>query len=339
MRSGSKILCPVCSSDKLKFLYSVDSVSAANHVIGDSSDKPNELLKSIIEEIWDDSNCKFLKCEICSFSFASPFISGNTKFYSITYSDSLSFSPWKWEYQVTFDAIKELESNSSFDHSKLLEVGAGNGSFVKKISQEIIQAENILCTEFSEYGRKEIESLNIECLSIDVREISAAKYYEAFDIVCVFQVLEHLDRLNEFFEKINWLTTRNAYLFIAVPNSYYREFYDRLGSFFDVPPTHVSRWTKQSFCHIAKKFGWVLLKHAIQPVPYFTKLRKFLFNRLDYHFTIFGWINNIKNPLINRLFKFVAFSFISLIYFPRVVELSYCKMGISQWVCLKKLTL
>ncbi|NJN32882.1 MAG: hypothetical protein HC817_00090, partial [Saprospiraceae bacterium] len=67
---------------------------------------------------------------------------------------------------------------------KLLEIGAGDGAFVKGIVPNLTSAENVVCVEFSNYGREQIQNYGIKCLSEDIREVKTEAFKEYFDVVC-----------------------------------------------------------------------------------------------------------------------------------------------------------
>ena len=158
----SNVECPLCHSNHAELLYSVDSNFAAKHIKleNDSS------IVAIIEKIWGSKSSHFVKCMNCSFSYAWPFKSGTKEFYSRMYSGSDYYPKGKWDYNVTFNSISHIVSNNDPNQISLLEIGAGNGSFVKSISPKLIPKKNILCTEFSDYGKNEILKYDINCMYV-----------------------------------------------------------------------------------------------------------------------------------------------------------------------------
>ncbi|KPK81461.1 MAG: hypothetical protein AMS27_15460, partial [Bacteroides sp. SM23_62_1] len=278
----------------------------------------------------------FVQCMSCSFVYADPFIAGTNYFYSLAYHSNASYYEWKWEYQVTYDDIESFIKKNNSQKINLLEVGAGNGAFIKKISPRFIPKEKVMCIEFSDYGRKEILKYGINCISEDLKNINTNKFSIKFDIICMFQVLEHLDRLHVVFENLNKLSNEEALLYIAVPNNKHREFYDEHRSYFDIPPTHISRWNIESFKVLGERYGWIVLNHASQPEKGLKKLRQFMFNRY-YHFKkISSRIDKINLPIFNKLLKLTTFAIFFAIYFYSIMKLIFGDFGTSQWICLKK---
>ena len=163
-------------------------------------------LKSVIEELWERDVCDFIQCVRCSFVYANPFKAGTEQFYSLAYQTDSSYNDWKWEYQVTYKDLESLIEKDNNQNINLLEIGAGNGAFIKRISPVLIPKEKIICTEFSDYGRNEIIKYGIRCVPVDLKNLGIDQLSEKFDIICIFQVLEHMDGVTEIFESLNRLS-------------------------------------------------------------------------------------------------------------------------------------
>jgi 2-polyprenyl-3-methyl-5-hydroxy-6-metoxy-1,4-benzoquinol methylase len=194
-----------------------------------------------------------MQCSQRGFCFSYPYVAGDERFYSLAYVRS-GYPKWKWEFQITYDLLRRnLRSNG-----KLIEIGAGNGAFISKIAKEVLAKENIFCTEFSEYGRHQIENWGIKCVPKDIRELSGQEYEKCADVICLFQVLEHMDGLHVLFEKLNWLLKPGGSIFIAVPNQNMIEFNELNGALLDMPPNHVGRWKRRCFEIIGSRHNLTL---------------------------------------------------------------------------------
>lgn len=327
----NRVTCPFCASLHTKRLYSVNSEEVLKHL---NFDKDDTLIR-IIENLWESKTSWFYICEECTFSFAWPFKSANEEFYSAIYSNVKFYPAQKWDYSITRQSIYRLGDSLSLNGTNLLEIGAGNGSFIKSISPALIPKGNILCTEFSDYGKDEILNYGIDCISADLNNLEMLQYINKFDIVCMFQVLEHMDGFDDFFNKLNEITGKNAHLFITVPNHKFREFYDSINFKLDLPPIHVGRWNKATLDALGKKYSWVLKEHKIENPKFLKKLRRFLFNRY-YYFSFTRTIDKIGNRPLNLVMKTVVFIYMIIIYFPSVVRLLATEMGVAQWAHLQR---
>lgn len=329
------VRCPICSSTEVTSLYSVDSVQAAQHVVGRDVD-PQRLqqLKLHIESLWHDYTCAFISCDNCSFGFAQPYIAADKRFYELVYNDSV-YPRWKWEYQMTLGVLRDLSMCDSPSELNLLEVGAGDGAFVEKIISDRIRKEHVLCSEYSDYGKSKIDSLGITCIQEDIRSPSFEKYIHHFDIVCLFQVLEHLNDLDTFFERLTRLTKSQAHMFIAVPNTKHREFFDRHGFLEDIPPTHIGRWSILSLSIMAKRYDWKLVGYKTEPQSYASKATKFIFFKYE-SFRHTAWINRIRHRSIRKMAKLILMSWCMLTSLPSLFALRSPALGVSQWFHLQK---
>jgi len=259
-----KALCPVCSGEQGKRLWSVDSDAAARHFLmpGAPPDAFSALVEHI-EHLWRSRSCDIVQCEGCSFVYSYPYVAGDKQFYDLAYQRT-AYPVWKWEFQM---ALQRIVSASS-PNFRVLEIGAGNGAFVRRLTQSgAVRPENITTTEYSDYGRSRIESFGIKCLPIDVRALQDG----TFDAICMFQVLEHLDGLDGLFEKLTASLNPGGGLFLAVPNDRRIEFNEKNGALLDMPPNHIGRWNRKAFMKIAARSGLHLLDHSVEPfsVPAF----------------------------------------------------------------------
>lgn len=332
LNSASGIVkCPLCLSERTDFLFSVNGNTVAKHLNAEK----NDVLISITEKIWNGSSCSFYKCKECTFSFAWPFKAANMEFYSALYDDVIFYPKQKWDYSVTYNSIYQLYEKNNFKDVHLLEIGAGNGSFIKSISPKLIPKKNILCTEFSNYGINEILKYGVNCISADLKNIKESNIQNKFDIICMFQVLEHIDAYDDFFNKLNDLSAKDGHLYLTVPNYRYREFYDSKGSNFDIPPIHVSRWNKKTLEKLCNKYQWRLIEYKTESPGFLKKLRRFSFNRY-YRLDLSIKIDKIQNKGFQLSIKSVIFIFIIICYFPSVVRLGITKMGVAQWAHFQK---
>lgn len=325
------IQCPVCFASSTQLLWVAKSEQAAQHFVLKEKDPERFLaLVSHIEHLWGRNTCEIIQCGNCEFCFSHPYIAGDERFYTLAY-ERTGYPSWKWEFEMTFNLLIE----SKIPDCTLLEIGAGNGAFVKKILGVILPKENILCTEYSEYGKKEIEGLGIKCLSVDVRELHNESFQESFNVVCMFQVLEHLDRLSELFQQLNWLLKNGGSLFIAVPNPIKIEFNELNGALLDMPPNHVGRWNKKCFEEIGKLNGFYIKVHKIENSSFFSMATQFVlyrfYQRSQKKDSLENQIQKIKNRYLLRIMQVFGLVVNFFIAIPALTKIN-SQMGSSQWV-------
>lgn len=207
----------------------------------------NEIVSSI-------DRIELIKCKKSGYKFFHPFhIGGDSKFYEKLQEFDWYYMPWKWEHEVCSNLINE--------GNKILEVGCGTGDFLEKIGN---QYQNIQCiglelNENSIVSRKKYKILNrkIEDYSIENEG--------RFDIVCSFQVLEHISAVNSFLSgKIRCLK-ENGLLVICVPNndSFIKE---AKFNYMNMPPHHMGLWTEKSLKMIGDEFNLEFVKVEYEPL-------------------------------------------------------------------------
>lgn len=330
-----KIKCPICCTNGAHLLWSASSKQAAqNFVLYEK--QPERFLKLVehIESLWEQNTCDVVRCDKCGFCFSNPYIGGDEHFYRLAY-DRSGYPTWKWEFQLTYNILSEFSKSDL----KLLEIGAGDGAFVKKIAEDILSKESIVCTEFSKYGRHQIEKLGLKCLSQDVRSLSDAKLEGSFDVVCLFHVLEHMDRLDIFFQKLSWLMKVGGSLFIAVPNQRRIEFNELNGALLDMPPNHIGRWNNECFKEIGRRNGFNIEDYKVEKSSLLSMVKQFatyrFLRRSQQSGSFENHIQRIKNRHLLRIFQVIGAAVSSIMAIP-----AFTKKGVgegnSQWVHLIK---
>lgn len=334
-QSLKKARCPICCTDNAHLLWYVSSKQAAQHFVLQEKYPDRFLdLVSHIENLWGQNTCEVVQCDKCSFCYSNPYIAGDERFYSLAYVRS-GYPTWKWEFQQTYDVLNKSVRSGA----KLLEIGAGDGAFVRRIAENILPKENILCTEFSEYGRRQIEKFGVKCLSEDVRNLSNAELEGSIDVVCMFQVLEHMDKLEALFKKLNWLIKKGGSLFIAVPNQSRIEFNELNGALLDMPPNHIGRWNKKCFDEIGRQNGFHVEDYQVEKMNYTSMAKQFVIYRFMRNSQQSGTFENrllkVRNRHILKIFQVIGVAVNSIVAIPAFTRMN-SGLGNSQWIHLIK---
>jgi 2-polyprenyl-3-methyl-5-hydroxy-6-metoxy-1,4-benzoquinol methylase len=170
----------------------------------------------------------------------------------------------KWEYKVAKELLRLWIVAHCADAARIIEIGAGDGAFLRQIVPELVNPERVFCTEYDDYALRKIRQLGVRAAQGDIRQLDMSSE-KAFSIVFMFQVLEHMDRLPELFSKFRTLTSSKADLVIAVPNDKRTQFNESNGALLDMPPNHIGRWTKSSFEALGAREGWEVIKFLEEP--------------------------------------------------------------------------
>jgi 2-polyprenyl-3-methyl-5-hydroxy-6-metoxy-1,4-benzoquinol methylase len=278
--------CPICSNTHNQLYYKVTSKESAMHFLVNHGISLNRLgdIEEKITKLWGKSSAAIVSCTNCGFVFADPFISGDYEFYNLlphSADDGSGPVNWKWEFDITY---KKIASIAAADNNiSLLEIGASTGGFAKRVSS-LIKKENILCLEHSEIGVNSIKRAGIEAHTWNFHELGHKPgFLNRFNIICLFQVLEHLDKLDDTFKTFNAVIKAGGHLFIGVPNADKIKFNELNGALLDMPPNHIGRFNKSSFEALAGRHGWEIANFAteiytpldvMKTVMYYRSLRR-----------------------------------------------------------------
>ncbi len=341
-RRFREAICPVCSDKRAEVLYEITSEEAAQwFFLKEREHSRNERMQQVIRRLWKGGNAAFVRCQNCSFCFSDPFVAGDSEFYSTLY-EAPRYPVWKWEFEQTDTCLRSyIQDGSLSNNVAMLEIGAGDGAFVRRIADELIPADRIVTLEYSQYGKQKIESAGITCLPTDVRELDIERYRCHFGIVCMFQVLEHLDHLDPLFGRLNEITTDNALLYIAVPNDRRVQFNEEHHALGDMAPCHVGRWNEKSFQMIAQRFGWRVEQHKREPESKIWRFLEFSLQRYNQYTKKPGSIFNRSEAVSNRLLRYMCqiplISLMALRSLPLLGQLMRGDLGKGQWVELRKI--
>jgi len=294
-------------------------------------------LASCIEGLWGGTSSAVVRCEVCGFCHSQPFIAGDARFYQLAFGDVGGYPASRWEFQLTRDVL------AGRDHSRhsLLEIGAGAGAFIRGIVDDIIPRRNITCTEYSAYGQNQLREMGVKCLSVDVRDMSDRDYADGFDFVCMFQVLEHMDRLDDLFEKLRSLMKKGGSLFVSVPNPRLIEFNELNGALLDMPPNHLGRWNRECFEAISERYGFSVEDHRIEefdPVAMTAQFINYRFmQQAQQEGSLENRISTMRSQRLRGRMRRLGLAWTAATAKPALRRMT-SEMGNSQWVKLVNAT-
>ena len=327
--------CPICGHRSETLLYSISSAVAAK-VFAVGLERPQYIeVQRSIERIWARESCEFLLCEECTFGFADPFVAATPEFYARLYNTPTGYAESKWEFERTISAIGAMVHNAKMDKFAMLDVGAGAGAFASRASDAFSGRTTILCTEYSECGRELIRDQGLSCLQGGLMDIDAIEYAHGFDIICLFQVLEHMDHVDSVFGQLTALASDSAHLFIAVPNHKQRSYFDTLGFHEDLPPVHIGRWNRRSLGLVAERHGWKLEEDATQPQRFTSKVRR-LAGQFYLADSAVQRLGRLRHRSIRRALRAGLIALLLLRSVRAVLGLTSKNLGTAYWAHLSR---
>lgn len=196
------------------------------------------------------------ECDQTKFRFYYPFsLAGDRNFYEVLSKNYKEYyKHWKWEYNPIAEMIQPRD--------RILEVGCGNGRFIEEISKK-----GAICTGL-EYNLQAVEEGQKKGLNILAESLAdhAATHAEQYDVVCSFQVVEHIAEVKHFIEDSIKCVKKGGKLVISVPNNDSVIFKNDPWHILNLPPHHMGLWTKDAFTHLPTIFPNISLeKILIEP--------------------------------------------------------------------------
>lgn len=236
--------CILCSSENVRTIDNV-SVEDLNRVY----------LKEYGIDIREDvkSDMTLEHCQICNLKWFNPLYPAQAKFYSELQKFEWYYKAEKFEYKFVGDFIKRTPNLR--DASRILEVGCGVGSFSTYVDAEFtgLEFNPTACEEAQKLGR------DVQCKSI---EEASKDNSLSYDIVCSFQVLEHVVNPKQFIESCVSVLKPGGALILTTPSEdawlqYKQDFA------LNLPPHHVTRWGEKTFRLLNKIIPEINLVYAL----------------------------------------------------------------------------
>lgn len=217
-----------------------------------------------------------LECEEIGYRFYYPFPEiDEEQFYNKTGRQEAYYPQSRWEFSIALEFMRPNDN--------ILEIGSGYGGFL-----DILSNKGFSSYQGIELNQKAIEVIRNKGYKITDSLIQNFSQYhnEEFDIVCMFQVLEHINDVDSFIRNCLKVLKKNGKLIIAVPNNdAFVMQYDYLSSAGNLPPHHIGLWREESLKKIGIYYGLKLISVEKETLPssllgyYYTlKMKKILGN-------------------------------------------------------------
>lgn len=227
-----------------------------------------------VRNLLQGKEIQLYRCETTGFRFFYPLdIAGDGQFYSKLQKYDWYYRPWKWEHEFCKRIIRK--------GSKILEVGCAKGDFLRRIKEdlgvEVVGLE--LNKEAIAEGERDGTLQGIHIVDETIQD-HAKSNKGRYDLVCSFQVLEHIPDVSSFLQaKIDCLK-ENGRLVIAVPNNDSFIKFDE-GDSLNQPPHHMGLWNPDSLKSLEEIFNIKLIKIYFEPLQeihfqwfYFVQIRR-----------------------------------------------------------------
>ena len=235
-------------------LYRYTVAEAAEHFCPPTRNADrNQRLQIAIRRLWQQETCEIYRCQHCGFGFGYPFMGGDEGFYSILHEQK-GYPAWRWDYDF---AVREALAPAG--GGKVLDIGAGVGLFLRRLPANW----QPFAVESSDSNRLDLEQEKIQV----IRDLSAPalSHRGEFQVVTLFQVLEHISEFKSVLENSRRLLAPAGRIVVTVPDGDAMIRQEKLTGCADMPPNHINKWTPGSLKLALENCGFEVLKTEAEP--------------------------------------------------------------------------
>lgn len=280
-------ISPITKNNNVKFIQSIEK------------ERIIKLYSSIgydVERFFKDiKTIDIYECNETKLRYFHPSnIAGDAKFYEDLDKNTTNYySNWKWEHDM---AIKHVNAGDA-----ILEIGCAYGNFLKKTISK--GATKTVGLELNKNAVADAVKNGLD-VRVEFIEDHAQNNSEMYDMVCSFQVVEHISDLDSFMKASIACLKKGGTLVISVPNNDCYLFKNDLDHTLNLPPHHMGLWTEESLTNIAKIYNLEVTKVYKQPAikeNYGIYYEVFLRNTLGFKGVFKSLILTITRPIVKIL--------------------------------------
>ncbi len=244
--------CPVCGGDRIRDL-------------------------SLEHERWN-----LYECADCAVQFWWPMVHTEANYYQDTYFAVRD--PLRRSFRLGWNHRRFTESppHSPASEHSLLDIGCGSGTFLTAARDLGYEVHGLDLNQYAVQKAKELHNLeNVFCGTLSV--FLAQNPGKRFDVVTLFEVLEHIDDPVGLMDQIRSILKPQGFIALSVPNA---ERFMIRRELSDFPPHHLTWWNAATLQTFLSSRSFSPARMLIQP--------------LTFARVIYGLLDSCSLPLIYR---------------------------------------
>jgi 2-polyprenyl-3-methyl-5-hydroxy-6-metoxy-1,4-benzoquinol methylase len=195
------------------------------------------------EEFRKLGTLEYWQCETTGFRWFTPIAAaGGAELYIQLEKFDWYYKREKWEFSAALKLIGKDES--------VLEVGIGEGYFLQ--AAKISGLSKLMGVELNPRSADRARKLGFSVYEVQLKNLHKV-ISERFDVICSFQVLEHVSNPREFLEGMIGMLRPGGRLLLSVPNAQLMRRIDPdCQDLLNSPPHHMGHWDEQCFRSLEK---------------------------------------------------------------------------------------
>jgi SAM-dependent methyltransferase len=213
--------CPLCQGRELRYLQPI-SADTIVELYGSA------LADAVRSELSQTKILSFVICQSCDLRFFSPTSAATARLYE-------ALQKFDFYYQLEkpeFDYARSLIGSEA----DVLEVGCGAGAFGSSL-----KCGSYLGLELTSASAERARALGLAILERTIED-HALQHSASYDVVCAFQVLEHIAEPGRFISGCLATLRPGGRLILSIPSA--DSFAGSLPNHaLDLPPHHMTRWS------------------------------------------------------------------------------------------------
>lgn len=337
------VICPFCLNNTGLILYKVTNYESTLHFVRPWYDevKYKKLCKQI-EALWGQSSCEIVKCDHCEGVFSWPFVPGDEIFYKIIQHESAKYPQDKWEFTGALSICNNNYPLSTYANGlRILEIGAGDGAFIRKLISEGVPPEVICATEYGQHQKAKIAQISdsIKVGGDELLENLQDKRAGQFSHIFLFQVLNSIGYLDKYFNLFRDLLKAPGVLFFSIPNDFIIEFSELNGLELYMPPCYIARFSKKAIQQLGQRYGFSAELILDEPFNFIKDFRRYLISCYLRQSQVNNTFANLLDMTFKRKHRKFGMMFFGLMTSPVAIIKTMLRprIGSSRLAVLRKL--